>query len=119
MAKTTSAMPLEFGNRLKRLELRKTRQSKGVSLETIADSTKISIRFLRAIEEEEFEKLPGGIFNTSYLRQYAAAIDFEEAKLLAHYQKRTAGRDGEVVEAASGARGSLLRWWKTSAAAGR
>jgi len=58
-----------------------------VSLEKIAESTKISMRFLRAIEDEEFEKLPGGIFATSYLRQYASAIGFDESELLSHYNE--------------------------------
>ena len=61
------------------------RQKRGVSLEQIAEKTKISIRFLRAIEDGEYEKLPGGIFAKSYLRQYAAVIGFEEAELLGHY----------------------------------
>src|ERR1017187_709592 len=58
----------------KQLNLPGRRKALSLSLENIADSTKISIRFLRAIEDEEFEKLPGGIFNTSYLRQYAPAL---------------------------------------------
>jgi len=70
------------------LGLSKLRQRKGVSLEDIAEKTKISIRFLRAIEDEEFEKLPGGIFNTSYIRQYAQAIDHEESELLEYYNLR-------------------------------
>jgi len=69
------------------LNLATSRVNRGISLEQIADGTKISIRFLRAIEDEEFEKLPGGIFNTSYLRQYAAATGFEEAALLEHYDR--------------------------------
>src|ERR1700738_785940 len=69
------------------LNLSTSRLKKGISLEQIAEATKISIRFLRAIENEEFEKLPGGIFNTSYLRQYAAATGLEESRLLAYYDR--------------------------------
>jgi cytoskeletal protein RodZ len=69
------------------LNLSTQRQKKGISLEEIAEATKISIRFLRAIEDEEFDKLPGGIFNTSYLRQYAAATGIEESSLLAYYDR--------------------------------
>lgn len=72
------------------LHLEQFRRQAGVPLETIADKTKISTRFLRAIESEEFDKLPGGVFNTSYIRQYAAAIGFEEEKLLAHYYSKMA-----------------------------
>jgi cytoskeletal protein RodZ len=91
------------------LNLRGRRADCGLSLETIADSTKISIRFLRAIEDEEFEKLPGGIFNTSYLRQYAAAIGFDEAKLLTHYSHKAEPKPAdEGIEETSG-RG-IWRW---------
>ena len=64
------------------------RKEKGISLHQIATATKISLRSLKAIEEGEFTKLPGGIYNTSYIRQYARAIDFDEAELLAHYHSK-------------------------------
>ncbi len=73
-----------------RLDLPALRQRKGVSLREIADSTKISIRFLQAIEEGDFGQLPGGIYDTSYLRQYARAIGVEEARVLAYYRAATA-----------------------------
>jgi cytoskeletal protein RodZ len=61
------------------------RQRKGISLESIAENTKLSIRHLKAIESGEFRKLPGGIYNTSYIRQYARAIGFDEVQLLSFY----------------------------------
>ncbi|HWR49752.1 MAG TPA: helix-turn-helix domain-containing protein [Bryobacteraceae bacterium] len=72
------------------LNLPAIRQVKGLSLREIADTTKISLRFLQAIEEGEFDLLPGGIYNTSYIRQYARAIDYEETKLLEYYRSMTA-----------------------------
>lgn len=80
------------------LELQQRRQRAGVSLEQIAERTKISIRFLQAIECEEFEKLPGGIFATSYLRQYAAAAGMDESVVLERYQNRGARRGEFVVQ---------------------
>src|SRR6266487_4182394 len=77
--------PAPPGNACRALDLSRLRNLAGISLEEIAAGTKISLRFLRAIEDEEFSLLPGGIFNTSYLRQYAAAVGYDEAKLLAHY----------------------------------
>jgi cytoskeletal protein RodZ len=70
----------------KQLDLPSLRQHNGISLREIADSTKISIRFLQAIEEGNFDQLPGGIYNTSYIRQYAREIGYEEANLLAYYR---------------------------------
>ena len=79
-------------------DLRTLRLRAGVSLEAIAESTKISMLFLRAIEAEEFQKLPGGIFDTSYIRQYAAAIGCDPAPILALYRDWKAEWD----QAASG-----------------
>jgi cytoskeletal protein RodZ len=69
------------------LGVRNWRQQKGISLETIAASTKLSVRQLEAIEAGDFGRLPGGIYNTNYIRQYARAIDFDESDLLAFYRR--------------------------------
>jgi|ERR1017187_6209126 cytoskeletal protein RodZ len=69
------------------LGLATIRRNRGISLEQIAESTKISVRLLEAIERGEFRKLPGGIYNTSYIRQYARAIDYDEAAILSVYQR--------------------------------
>ena len=68
------------------LGLATIRRNRGISLEQIAETTKINIRSLKAIEGGDFKKLPGGIYNTSYIRQYARAIDFDESELLAFYR---------------------------------
>jgi transcriptional regulator with XRE-family HTH domain len=67
------------------LSLAQQRLGRGISLEAIAQATKISRQFLEAIEAEEFEKLPGGIFNTSYIRQYAAFTGIDELSILERY----------------------------------
>ncbi|MBZ5727480.1 MAG: helix-turn-helix domain-containing protein [Acidobacteriia bacterium] len=69
------------------LGLSTIRRNRGISLEQIADSTKISVRSLDAIERGDFRKLPGGIYNTSYIRQYARAIDYDESAILAIYYR--------------------------------
>jgi cytoskeletal protein RodZ len=69
------------------LELATIRRTRGISLEQIADSTKISVRSLDAIERGDFRKLPGGIYNTSYIKQYARAIDYDETAILAFYHR--------------------------------
>ncbi len=100
------------------------RQKRGVSLEQIADKTKISMRFLRAIESEEFEKLPGGLFSTSYIRQYAAAIGFDETELIGQYKEKTApaeepGLEGKRKSAGSETKGWFGRWLGIAAEANR
>ncbi len=71
------------------------RRNRGITLEQISESTKISMRSLRAIEGGEFQKLPGGIYNTNYIRQYARAIDFDEAELLKYYHSKTGALSAE------------------------
>ncbi len=62
------------------------RQNKGISLEQIADLTKLRISTLKAIEDGDFDALPGGIYNISYIRQYARAIDADESYLIKLYR---------------------------------
>ena len=69
------------------LELATIRRNRGLSLEQIAEATKISIRSLDAIERGDFRKLPGGIYSTSYIRQYARAIDYDETAILDFYHR--------------------------------
>jgi len=66
--------------------LRREREMRGVSLEEISSATKISIRFLEAIEREDFSKLPGGIFSRSFIRSYARYLGLDEERAVAEYQ---------------------------------
>jgi transcriptional regulator with XRE-family HTH domain len=75
------------------LGLSRLRQRNGVSLEQIADQTKISMRFLRAIESEDFDQLPGGLFATSYIRQYAATAGLDETDILAQFKEKTSPQE--------------------------
>jgi cytoskeletal protein RodZ len=75
------------------------RQQKGITLQTIAASTKLSVRILEAIEAGDFKRLPGGIYNTNYIRQYARAIEFDEADLLAFYRDASAVAPAPVRDA--------------------
>ena len=73
------------------LGLTTVRRNRGITLQEIADQTKISVRSLEAIERGDFRKLPGGIYTTSYIRQYARAIDYPEDDILDFYRKSIAG----------------------------
>jgi cytoskeletal protein RodZ len=88
-----------------------------VSLEQIADRTKISLRFLRAIEAEDFGKLPGGIFSTSYLRQYAAEIGYDETELLTQFDRKMNPQPvSKEPQGENGGRRLLDRWLRIPAA---
>ncbi len=89
-------------------DLAALRAKRGVSLEQIAETTKISVAYLRAIEEGRFELLPGGIYDLNYLRQYARAIGLEEEVLLSYY-RRTMGQTEAPSRA--GENGGRARQW--------
>ncbi|MGA2987498.1 MAG: RodZ domain-containing protein [Terriglobia bacterium] len=67
--------------------LRREREMRGVSLEEISSATKISLRFLEAIEREDFTKLPGGIFSRSFIRTYARYLGLDEERVVAEFQQ--------------------------------
>jgi len=67
------------------LGLATIRKNRGITLEQIANVTKIGVRALEAIERGDFRKLPGGIYDTNYIRQYARAIDYDESLILELY----------------------------------
>ena len=52
-------------------ELRRHREVRSISLREIADATKINIRFLEALETNDFKHLPGGQFNKGFIRAYS------------------------------------------------
>ena len=72
--------------RLELPDLAGIRQQRGISLGQISDTTKIGRHYLEQIERGQFAKLPGGIYNTSYIRQYARAIGYPEDHLLRVYR---------------------------------
>lgn len=70
--------------------LKKEREKKKITLDQVAVSTKISVRMLRAIEEEKFDQLPGGIFNKGFVRAYARYLSLDEEKAVADYLSASA-----------------------------
>jgi len=72
---------------------KKARESKGISLDQIAMDTKISTRFLSAIESEELHLLPGGIFNRGFVRAYAERVGLDPDQMVADYDRLVGVRD--------------------------
>lgn len=69
-----------FGDRLKR-----ERELRGVSRDEICTATRISTRFLEALENEQWGILPGGIFNRGFVRAVARFLGLDEDDMLAEY----------------------------------
>jgi cytoskeletal protein RodZ len=83
-----------FGEQLKR-----EREMRGVSLEEISVATRIAPRFLEALESEQWEQLPGGVFNRGFIRSVARYLGLDEDSLVAEYALQTRGRPDPGVVA--------------------
>jgi len=69
-----------FGQKLK-----SEREKRAITLEQISSSTKIGKRMLQALEEENFNQLPGGIFNKGFVRAYARHVGLDEDQAITDY----------------------------------
>ncbi len=65
--------------------LRRERELRGVSLREIAEATKISLRFLQALEQDRVDVLPGGLFPRAFVRQYARYLGLDAERLVAEF----------------------------------
>ena len=83
-----------FGEHLKR-----EREMRGVTLEEISVATRIAPRFLAALESEQWELLPGGVFNRGFIRSVARYLGLDEDSLVAEYALETRGRSDPGVVA--------------------
>jgi len=74
--------------------LRKLRETRGIDLNDIAQRSKISERYLRAIEEEQFSEMPAAVYVRGYVMEYARALRLDAARVaesyLARYRARAA-----------------------------
>lgn len=62
---------------------------RGVSLEEIAAATRISTRFLEALEKEQWSDLPGGVFNRGFIRSVSKYLGLDEDDMVAEYALET------------------------------
>ncbi len=69
-------------------DLKRERELRGISLQEIADSTRISLKFLQAVEEDRLDIIPGQFFVRGILRSYAKSIGLDENQVLNKYQER-------------------------------
>lgn len=101
--------------------LRETREKKGVSLRQIANSTRISVMSLEALERSDFSRLPGGIFTRAFIRAYAEEVGLDPKRtiqdFIAELQLETAAatkypaaaEDGEKLDSDRKALATALR----------
>jgi len=105
-----------FGETLKR-----ERELRQISLREIAEATKINLRYLDALERDDFRHLPGGVFNKGFVRAYAQFIGIDPETMVTAYLEeegrqvtraaRAGGAAPHVHEQEAPARWNASRLW--------
>lgn len=107
--------PLEMSSTPFGEHLKREREMRGVSLEEIAAATRISTRFLEAIENERWEQLPGGVFNRGFIRSIARFLGLDEDSLVAEYALGV--KDSTETRVATAPASEMPRNWRPAVAA--
>ena len=89
-------------------KLRLARETRGIALRDISDQTRISMRYLQAIETDDYRRLPGGIFNRSFIRAYAKQVGYDEQQALEEYSTMMHERGESTDEIPAGRIRSLV-----------
>ena len=78
--------------------LKHERELRGVPLEEISGATKIHIRFLQALEDNQFDELPGEVFIKGYIRSYANIIGTDVEEMLNIYEESVGNKTENSFE---------------------
>lgn len=62
--------------------LRRERERRGISLETLASRTNVSVELWIGLETNDFSKWPGGLFARAFIRDYARVVGLDPAELV-------------------------------------
>jgi cytoskeletal protein RodZ len=68
-------------------QLRLAREERGIPLREICDQTRISVHYLEAIETNDYKRLPGGVFNRSFIKAYARCVGYDEREAIEGYTR--------------------------------
>jgi len=68
-------------------QLRLAREERGIPLREICEQTRISVHYLEAIEANDYKRLPGGVFNRSFIKAYARCVGYDEGEAIEGYTR--------------------------------
>jgi cytoskeleton protein RodZ len=101
-------------------ELQQEREKRQITLVSIAEGTKVPEKHLLALEQEEFEQLPGGVFSRGIVRSYCRYIGLNEDEWLQRFPAAPEMEDTQsFAEFASNVKRNRIRtnthmrmrWW--------
>jgi len=68
-------------------KLREARERKGLSAETVSRETMLTLRYVQALETDDFDALPGTAFVRGYVRRYAELVGLNADELIASFDE--------------------------------
>jgi cytoskeletal protein RodZ len=90
--------------------LKRQREARGIELREIADHTKISIRYLEALEVDRFDVLPAPVFTKGFLRQYGRYIGLDPDQVVNTYLNALHEEEADQEVSAGASGGTTQRW---------
>lgn len=78
-------------------KLKRERKKQKLTLEYISEKTKIGTMFLIALEEDDMESLPGGIYSRNFLRAYASCLGLDEDLFTSEYHEQNLTKPTSVL----------------------
>ena len=79
-------------------QLRLAREARGIGLREICDQTRISVHYLEAIEANDYKRLPGGVFNRSFIKAYAKCVGYDEREAVEGYTRYLREHGSEAAD---------------------
>lgn len=95
--------------------LREARIRKGLSIRDVEDATKIRVKYLEALEQDDFEVIPGSTYVKAFLRTYATYLKLDADELVDDYGRSHAVRREET----GGVRGEAVQYSRSRTVAER
>ncbi len=78
--------------------LQQIRQQRGITLEQAASQTKISLRMLRALEQNDFTQIPSEVFVKGFVRSYARFLGLDEREVIRRYPESISKFNAKIPE---------------------
>lgn len=82
--------------------LRRERELRQISLREISEATKINLRYLDALERDDFRHLPGGVFNKGFVRAYAQFIGIDPESMVNAYLEEEGRQQAKAARGGGG-----------------
>src|ERR1700753_1856755 len=102
-------------------ELQQERERRGISLDAVAEATKVASKYLLALERDDHASLPGGVFNKGFIRSYCRFLGLDENVWLNRFAAtaHTNGTEPDWAEFAENVKRTRVqttpqarkRWW--------